>query len=381
MTGDPDAPLNGPKVAITDQDLSERQREILTAIIEEFIATAEPIGSRTLTKSRALDLSPATVRNAMADLEEHGLLAAPHAQAGRIPTVAAFRFYVERLAQRGRITGRERELIQAITQGQPGEGRDLAGILREAGRVLSTVSRHAALVLMPPLEEVIFQHIEFLPVREKTVLGVFVAKSGLVQHRLIEVTFPLDRDELTRMSNYLSSVLGGRTLAEVRAGILREMADERTQADQMMRHALYLGQRTIQPIEHEVMLEGERNILEQPEFADIEKMRKLLRAFEEKTLLLRLLDAAAHNPIGAQAAASAETSVVLGSETSLRDLKDLAAVTATYAGDEGPAGRVGIIGPTRMDYARVIPLVELTAEALTQTLSSEPTPRPGTEKE
>lgn len=375
--------MNGTPVAYSDQELSERQREILTAIIEEFIATAEPIGSRTLTKSRSLDLSPATVRNAMADLEEQGLLAAPHAQAGRIPTVAAFRIYVERLAQRGRISPRERELIQAITTSQTGEGRDLAGILREAGRVLSTVSRHAALVLMPPLEEVIFQHIEFLPVREQTVLGVFVAKSGLIQHRLIEVSFPLDREELTRMSNYLSSVLGGRTLAEVRAGILREMADERTQADQMMRHALILGQRTLQPIgQDEVMLEGERNILEQPEFADIEKMRKLLRAFEEKTLLLRLLDAAAHNPIGAQAAVSAETSVVLGSETSMRDLRDLAAVTATYASDAGPAGRVGIIGPTRMDYARVIPLVEATADALTQTLSSQPAPsRSGGEKE
>jgi heat-inducible transcriptional repressor len=367
-------PIAGPPKTVMEphESLSERQREILTAIIEDFIKNAEPVGSRSLTRRKNIDLSPATVRNAMADLEELGFLSAPHASAGRIPTPRAFRIYVERLAQRGRISGRERELIQAIAGGGGTEQGDITSLLREAGRVLSTVSKHAALVLMPTLEEVRFAHIEFMPIRERSVLTVFVAKSGFIQHRVVETDLNLDRDELTRMSSYLSSLLTGKTLTEVRGEIVRAMADERVQADRMMRQALIIGERmlgTPSTAEKSVVLEGERAFLEHPEFADIEKMRRLLRAFEEKTLLLRLLDLAVHQPIDAQAAASSETAVVRGSESSVKDLKDLAAVTAIYSSEEGPAGRVGVVGPTRMDYARVIPLVELTADALSQSLS------------
>src|SRR5687768_7120961 len=146
--------------------------------MEDYIRTAEPVGSRTLTKRQSINLSPATVRNVMADLEELGMVSAPHASAGRIPTAKAFRLYVERLAQRGRISSKERELIAAITSAAG--DRDMPTILQEAGRVLSTLSRHATLVLLPTLDEVIFDHIEFILVRENAVVAVFVAKSGLI---------------------------------------------------------------------------------------------------------------------------------------------------------------------------------------------------------
>mgnify|MGYP001803155303 FL=1 len=214
-----------------DESLSERQRDILTAIIEDFIKTAEPVGSRSLTKRKSIDLSPATVRNAMADQEELGLLSAPHASAGRLPTPAAFRVYVERLAQRGRITPRERELIATITQSEAAEAGDISSMLEEAGRVLATVSKQASLVLMPALDDVVFRHIEFVPVRERKILAVFVARSGLIQHRVLETEVEFDRDELTRMSNYLNSLLKDRTLSEVRLEILRAMQTERSQAD------------------------------------------------------------------------------------------------------------------------------------------------------
>ncbi len=351
-------------------ELNDRQREILTAIIEDFIATAEPVGSRSLTKRKAISLSPATVRNAMADLEALGLLSAPHASAGRVPTTAAFRLYVEQLAQRGRISGRERELIQAIAVGEPSEQGDIHGVLREAGQILSSVSKHAALVLMPTLDNVIFAQIEFMPVRGNAVLAVFVARSGFIQHRVLEVEMGIDRDELTRMSNYLNSMLTGKTLSDVRRDVVRAMADERAQADNMMRQALLLGERTLRPTSgQDMLLEGERTFLDHPEFADIAKMRKLLRAFEEKTVLLHLLDAASIAPIEAQAAAHAETAVLFGADSSKRDLRDLAAVTAQYQSTDGSGGRVAVVGPTRMNYARVIPLVELTADALSKTLS------------
>jgi len=249
-------------------------------------------------------------------------------------------------------------------------------ILRQAGQVLSTVAKHASLVLLPRLQEVVFESIELLPVRESTVLTIFVAKSGLVQHRVFSVGFPVGRDELQRMSNYLNSLLGGKTLVEVQAEILRSMASERSQADFMMRRALELGQRTLgEGPQIDMLVDGQRTFLDQPEFADLDRMRKLLRAFEEKTVLLRLLDAATASPIGAQAASRIDTEVILGSESPVRELRDLAAVTTTYAAEDGSGGRVGILGPTRMDYSRVIPLVEMTARALSDTLSKGRDPR------
>jgi heat-inducible transcriptional repressor len=357
-----------------EPELSERQREILQAILEDYIATAEPVGSRTLTKRNPnIDLSPATVRNAMSDLEELGFLSAPHASAGRVPTALAFRIYVERLAQRGRISPKERELIQGIADTQDGR-RDFSEILQDAGRVLSVVSKHAALVLLPGLDDVIFEHIQFVPVRDQTVLAVLVTKSGLIQQQVIDVQFRVDRDELNRLSNYLTSHLAGKTLGEVRAEIVRAMHDERNAADELMKTALMLGERALaQPRERGMVVEGERTFLDQPEFNDIAKLRTILRAFEEKTLLLRLLDAATTpniRPIDARSAANSDTRVVLGIEGSVKELKDLALVTTTYASAEGHEGRLAVVGPTRMDYSRVIPLVELTAEALSQSFRS-----------
>lgn len=359
-----------------DPVLTERQRDILQAILEDYIATAEPVGSRSLTKRNpTIDLSPATVRNLMADLEELGLLSAPHASAGRVPTPLAFRVYVERLAQRGRISARERELIQAITPANDDDSRDLSSILSDAGRVLSSVSKHAALVFFPSLDDVVFEHIEFVPVREGTVLAIFVAKSGLIQHQVVDVNLRLDREALIRMSNYLNSLLGGKTLSEVRTEILRAMRDERNAADDMMRSALMLGERAFgAPPQLNMLVEGERTFLDQPEFSDINKMRQLLRAFEEKTTLLRLLQAASIAPIDSKAAESLDTRVVLGVEGNVKELKDLAVVSTAYGSTDGPAGSVAVVGPTRMDYSRVIRLVELTAAALSESLASGPRP-------
>ena len=361
---------------ITDlPPLNERQSEILQAVVEDYIETAEPVGSRTLTKRNpGIDLSPASVRNAMSDLEDLGYLSAPHASAGRVPTALAFRVYVERLASRGRLSQRDREVIKAVVSPHEGTSRELSTILQDASRVLSTLSNQASLVLFPRLDGVVFSHIELVAVRERSVLAVFVAKSGLMQQRVIDADFPLERDELRRMSNYLNSLLDGKTLAEVRDAIVRELYDERAQADEMMRTALTLCDRTMSPMTagaSTVMIEGERNFLEHPEFSDVAKMRKIFRAFEEKTVLLRMLDAAAARPSEARLPEGAESAVYFGAEGSVRELKDLAAVMASYASEQGPAGRVGIVGPIRMDYSRVIPLVEYTAGALSRSLGGE----------
>ena len=363
-------------MALPADELTDRQREILGAVVEYYIATAEPVGSRSLTrKSKGIDVSPATVRNAMADLEDLGYLSAPHASAGRIPTGSAIRVYVEHLARRGRLTAREKDLIQAVAFPGENANRDVGQVLRDAGKALATLAQHATVVFLPDLDDVVFADIELLPVRSDSVLALFVAKSGLVQHRVIGVDFAVDRDELRRMSNYLKSLLDGKTLAQVRVAIFDAMSDERAQADRIMRQALKLGEQTlgvsVAP-EAKVLVDGERNFLDQPEFSDVGKMRTLLRAFEEKTLLLRLLHTAVQNPVDTSLIERADTQVVFGAESSVRGTQELALVVATYDSDEGPAGKVGVVGPMRMDYSRVVPLVETMAGALSTSFGSGP---------
>ena len=358
-------------------DLRDRQREILQAVIEDYIATAEPVGSRSLTKRhRSINVSPATVRNTMADLEELGYLSAPHASAGRLPTAKAIRAYVEHLAQRGRLSGREREIITAVTAAEGNTSQDISQILRDTGRVLSSISNHASLVFLPTLNDVIFSEIEFVPVREESVLAIFVAKSGWVQHRVVRVDAPVDRDELRRMSNYLKSLLDGRTLAEVRTLILQTMKDERAAADRVMQQALIIGEQSLgidipNPPVKNMIIDGQQNFFDQPEFADINRMRKLLRAFEEKTILIRLLNGALKNPVESSIAKNARTQVVFGAEAGVRDAKDLALVVTSYGSERGTGGQLGVVGPMRMDYSRVIPLVEYTASALTESFSDD----------
>lgn len=361
--------------------LSERLSEILQAVVEDYIATAEPVGSRSLTKRNpTIDLSPATVRNAMSDLEDLGYLSAPHASAGRLPTPLAFRVYVERLASRGRLSPKEREVIQDVIAPTDGN-RELSSVLLDTSRILSTLSHQASLVLFPRLDGVVFSHIEFVPVRERALLAVFVAKSGLIQQRVIDVDFQLDRDHLRRMSNYLQTLLDGKTLSEVRRAIVDEMHSERAAADESMRQALSLAERTLGLADSDkVVVEGEANFLKHPEFADLDKMRKLFHAFEEKTLLLRLLDAAAAYPQEVSGEGPSSTAVYFGAEGNVRELKDLAVVMTNYLTEQGPVGQVGIVGPMRMDYSHVIPLVEYTAGVLSRSLGNEPSEDPTKKK-
>ena len=283
-----------------------------------------------------------------------------------------FRLYVEQLAQRGRISARERELIHAIAVGEPsGQGVTFRGVLREASQILSSVSKHAALVLMPTLDNVIFAKIEFMPdSRYGRTCGLYCAKrlysaSGPRGRRRAgarrtdpDVQLPkldVDRENARRRSTRYCAGDGQR------AGTSRQY----DAASPIARRATLRATGG-----HDMLLEGERTFLDHPEFADIAKMRKLLRAFEEKTVLLHLLDVASIAPVEATAATFAETAVLFGADSAVRDLRDLAAVTARYSSSDGPGGQVAVVGPTRMNYARVIPLVELTAHALSKTLGT-----------
>ncbi len=343
-----------------DSTLTERAKRILQAVILDYIETAEPVGSRIISKKYDLALSPATIRNVMADLEEVGLLTQPHTSAGRIPTEFGLRLYVDSILKVKSLSKREKETIRERFKGP---GHDLANILKEASRVLSTASKHVGVVLAPTLSTAILKHIEFLKLRDDLILVVFISKSGIIQHKMVELEEDLTHEELDKFSRYLDDLLGDLTLSELREKIIEEMEKEKTAFDEMLSKALKLSKTALQDDtveEKDVYIEGQANILNYPEFSDIETMRTIFRALEEKSIIIRLLDKSTSN-LGVQ--------TFIGSENELIGIEGCSIVISSYTKGSDTLGRLGVIGPTRMDYSKVIPLVDYTARLVGEALA------------
>lgn len=338
--------------------LNPREREILKAVIQDHILTAEPIGSRTISRRHAFHLSPASIRNIMADLEEQGLLAQPHTSAGRVPTDRGYRFYVDTLMEPEELASRDAERIQAGVTVPMGEAEEM---LREAGRVLSSVTQYTCLVMAPRLERNTFSRIEFVQLGRDRLLVVFVCTSGLVQQKVVALEAPISLDELGRITRYLNDVLEGKTLAEIRAFIVARMAEEKTLYDSLLARALELARRAVEDAEEaDVYVGGASHIAEQPEFADVAKMRQLFAAFEEKTKLVRILDACLRN---------VDVTVVIGNEAVIPGLAGVSVIASPYRAGDAIVGAVGIVGPTRMPYARMVPLVRYAARQVSRALT------------
>jgi heat-inducible transcriptional repressor len=338
------------------EHLTERSRHILEAIIEDYIISAEPVGSRTLSRRHGLSLSPASVRNVMADLEEMGFLTSPHTSAGRVPTDKAYRFYVDSLVGSSRIAREEREEIRkrcSLT------GRDIGEVLKETSRMLSSISHYMGIVVAPRFTANVFRHIEFLKLGGKRLLAIFVSQSGTVQNKIIETDEELQFADLTRMSNYLDDLLKGLTITQVKNRILEEMREEKIRYDTLLARALKLSQQTLEGTDAEVFIEGQANILEQPEFADVAKMKEIIRAFEEKGQLLALLE---------RSMAAEGVQIFIGAESHLNRMAGMSLVTSTYVTGKNTLGILGVIGPTRMGYAKVIPIVDYTARQVSRLL-------------
>lgn len=343
-----------------DSRLTKRAERILSAVILDYIETAEPVGSRTISKKYDLALSPATIRNVMADLEELGLLTQPHTSAGRIPTEFGLRLYVDSILKVRNLSGREKEIIRERFK-EPGHG--VANILKEASRILSTASQHVGVVLAPTFSTAILKHIEFLKLRDDLILVVFISKSGIVQHKMVEVAEDLTQEELGKFSRYLDDLLGDVTLSELREKILEEMKKEKTVFDEMLSKALKLSKTALQDDmveEKDVYIEGQANILNYPEFSDIETMRTIFRALEGKSIIIKLLDKSICN---------AGVQIFIGSENELIGIESCSIVTSSYVKGSDTLGILGVIGPTRMDYSKVIPLVDYTARIVGEALA------------
>jgi heat-inducible transcriptional repressor len=342
-----------------------RHRDILLALIETHIATAEPVGSRSLGRRCAFSLSPATIRNVMSDLEEEGFLAQPHASAGRVPTEKAYRYYADALLSSPRPlpppSPAELRGMRDALRTQEGGVED---ILRRASRVLSSLSHYAGLVFTPRLAHRSFRRVDLVRLHPGTVLVILVTTAGEVQNHLVEGTEDHPQEALERMARLLNQRFAGMSLPEVRRRILAEMREEKADYDRLLASALALGSRALEGAEgeEELLVEGSSNILEVPEFAaDMEKMRSLFRSFEEKGHLVGLLD---------RAMEARGLTVVIGAEARLPGMEGVSLVAATYDAGPVPLGTLGILGPTRMDYPHVIPLVQATARALSERLST-----------
>ncbi len=334
--------------------LDDRGAQVLRHVVEEYIESAEPVGSRTISKLMGQQLSPATIRNIMSDLEEMGYLAQPHTSAGRVPTGSGFRYYVDYLLARRKLARPERDQLQRMAGETAGTGDEL---VRQVSRLVSTLSRQACVVVVSRFSNRVLRSLTLLRVSGDRVLLVAVMEGGWVENRLLEGEKSLASDEIEKINAYLNELAVGLTLAQLRVRILEEMKKEKARYDRVMQRALALGARALdEGSPSEVFVEGRANVLEQPEFAeDVQKLKRILRAFEEKSVIVRLLD---------KALESEEMQVSIGAENALEGLPDISVVASGYRLGGQAMGSIGLIGPVRMDYSRAIPLVEYTARLL-----------------
>jgi heat-inducible transcriptional repressor len=343
-------------------DLNNRARKILNAVVHEYLATGDAVGSRTVTRRYGIDLSPATVRNVMSDLEEAGLLKQPHTSAGRVPTDQGLRFFVDSLLKVRSLSDKERiELSQRYQI--PGD--DIDSTMREAAHVLAELSTHTAVLVTPRSDTDVLEHVEFMRLREGQLLAVLVAKSGQVSNKIIATAESVTTEELERIHNYLNEILAGLTLDEVRVRVQKELADERTQYQALEKKALELSQKALPDSASEVIVSGQARLLENiagGDPAEVEKMKALFRRLEEKRVLAELLD---------RTQRAEGIRVFIGAETNISELADFTIVATTYGveGEARPLGTLGVIGPTRMNYSKVITLVDFTAQLISGVIA------------
>jgi heat-inducible transcriptional repressor len=340
-------------------DLTKRDQLVLEAVINDYIQSGEPVGSRAISKRYGLKVSSATIRNVMADLEDLGLLCQPHTSAGRVPTDRGLRLYLDSIIRFKEIKEEERALIRRAFKEFQG---DITELLRRTSRVLSKFCGQAGVVLWPKLNTTRLKHIEFIRLRPNQVAVILISKSGLVHHSFLDLDEDVRQDELDRYGRYVSELLQDVPLGEIKERILEEMRNEKILFDQLYSRALTITERAFHATfeNADVYIEGQTNLLNNPEFADVERMRRILEAFEEKSRIIRLLDMTFKTTVG--------VSIILGPESELKELQEISLISSPYRRGDALLGVLGVIGPLRMDYSRIIPVVEFTACLLSQLL-------------
>ena len=345
-------------MSVNNPPLSKRARSVLYAVVTEFIATAEPVGSRTLTRKYGFSLSAATIRNELADLEDTGYLAQPHTSAGRVPTEAAFRIFVDALMQVREVSQTDAARIKDYF----GEINADSDILRETGKLLSDLSGAPAVLVRVRTESRTLLTLRFIPTRPFELLSVMVFSDGTVENRFIQLEKSVSEHELERVHNMLNEVVKGRTLSAIREYFATDVSNHADEIATLRQLGLSLVRAATDNTTRgvEVVIQGQSRLLESPEFGNVERVRELLFALEDRERLLTLLD---------RTLGSTHVNVFLGEETEKMVGFPVSLVAAPYSEEDGGAtGAVGVIGPTRMDYPFVVPLVGATAHAMSAAI-------------
>jgi heat-inducible transcriptional repressor len=351
-----------------DHGLSARDREILKDVILTYILNAEPVSSRSVAKHN-FGLSAATIRNVMADLEEWGYLMQPHTSAGRVPTTAAYHLFIQSMMEARSVPAKERRYIQDNLKGKAADADQL---LNTASHLLSELSSQVGIVVAPAIGETVLKAVDFVPIAGRKILCVVVSATGFIDNKVIETEEEIPREELTRISNYLTESFAGRTLQETRERLLRLMVEEKAQMDHMLARTIELAQAGLATGSAPgVVVDGTSMLLAKPELADLARVRRMIEAFADKARLVRILN---------RCIQGGGVRVLIGEDCDLTSELEFSVVAAPYGLGERPLGTLGIVGPSRMDYSTVIPLVHFLGETLSRALadsfSSEPERRP-----
>ena len=346
--------------------LSDRAQRLLTALVGAYIRDGQPVGSRNLTRESGLTVSAATVRNVMADLEDYGFVTSPHTSAGRIPTDKGYRFFVDALMKMRPAADLDRELLRSLEL-RFGErvADDPRQLVASASQFLSRFTRLAGVVTVPRQPHAAVTQIEFVGLSENRVLAILVVNGREVQNRILQLERPFAPEELRRAANYLNEEFCGRELTDVRTQLLKQLQDTRAHMNQLMSDAISMAQQMFAPdatapVPGDVVIAGETNLMGFAELSNGDRLKRLFDAFNEKRDLLHLLD---------QCLSADRVQIFIGHESGYGVLDDCSVVTAPYTVDNEIVGVLGVIGPTRMAYERVIPIVDVTARLLGSALN------------
>lgn len=339
--------------------LDERRKKILCAIIQSHIDLNIPIGSFFITQKFPVDLSPATIRNTMAKLEELGYITQPHTSAGRIPTEKGYKFYVNTLLEEQTLLINS-ELSNELDNNVLITGRDNSKIVKKATETLSLYSHYLAIAIPPKTEDMTIKHIKFIKYEEKKVLAVIVSEEGTINNKIIEIDKIYSQKQLDKVSSYLNSKFHGLTIKKVRDRITDQLYRDKIVCDQLVENLIALCKEIIMEEPHKLAFDVFSGTSNLPDFATMKQIKEILKAIEDKQFMLKLL----HQISGAQG-----TQVFVGMENIIPSLQELSMVISTYKDKKFVSGAIGIIGPTRMNYQKLIPLVDHTARVLTRLLS------------
>ena len=346
---------------VPDDALSEREQLLLRVLVGSYIRDGQPVGSRSLSRESGLSLSSATIRNIVADLEALGFVSSPHTSAGRVPTDKGYRFFVDSLLK-SRPPAEDDPAVVEMRRQLDASRDDSKAMVAAASQLLSNVTRLAGVVTLPRPQMASITQVEFVGLSDNRVLVILVFNDREVQNRIIQLDRHHNPDELRRAANFLTERCRGKTLGQVRADILSEMHEARESMNAMMKDAINVAEHVFKPEDSrmEYMIAGETNLMGAGELSSVDKLRRLFEAFNEKRDMLNLLD----HSLRAEG-----VQIFIGQESGYRILDDVSMVTAPYSADNEVVGVIGVIGPTRMAYERVIPIVDLTAKLLGAALA------------